>query len=454
MGLAALTYRLKPRRRSELGLLVVGGLTILFASLFPALAATNGLPDHEILFLFALIGIAAFVCFVNRKLVPDADPVIMPIALVLNGIGYVMIERLSPGTPSEAGPQFAWTIIGLLVYAAVLFIVRRSRDLERYRYLMLLVAFLLLLSPLTPKIGVDVQGERLWIHLPGITFQPVEVAKLLLVIFFASYFIEKRELLTIPTRRVGNRLLPDLRAFGPIAIAAVLSLLVILAEHDIGFSLLLFVAFLGLLWMATGRWTYLLIGLIAFVLATFLASHLLYQVDERITVWLDPWKDPQNTGFQTLQGEFAFARGGLYGSGIGLGIPWHIPVDTSDFIFAAIGEELGLFGAAAVLTAFLLLVGSGMRAALNARSEFSKLCAGGLTILLGFQAFFIMAGVTRVLPLTGVTLPFVSYGGSSLVANYALLAILMRISDEGNQPLPAPSWSSNEAAMVSGTGSS
>ncbi len=336
--------------------------------------------------------------------------------------------------PNEAGPQFAWTLIGIATYTAVLLIIRRSRDLERYRYLMLLTAFVLLVAPIFPVIGERNLPAKLWVHVGPISFQPVEIAKLLLVVFFASYFIDKRELLTIPTRRVGNHLLPDLRAFGPMAVAGAVALLVILAERDIGFSLLLFVVFLSLLWLATGRWTYLVIGAFAFVLATFLASHLLGQVDQRITVWLDPWSQyASGPGYQPVQGEFAFARGGLYGSGIGLGIPGVIPVNTSDFIFAAIGEELGLFGAAAVLTGFLLLVGSGMRAALRARSEFSRLCAAGLTVLLGFQAFFIMAGVTRLLPLTGVTLPFVSYGGSSLVANYALLAVLMRISDEGNQ---------------------
>jgi cell division protein FtsW (lipid II flippase) len=455
--LAAVGYRLKPRRRSELGLLIVGGIAILYATLLPSLAATGALPGDELRVVIGLVGIAFVVQVINRRLVPDANPVMMPVALVLNGLGYVMISRLTPNptTAAEAGQQFAWTVIGLVVYTAVLLAVRRSRDLERYRYLMLFFAFGLLVAPILPVIGLSVGGARLWVHLGSIQFQPVELAKILLVVFFASYFIEKRELLTIPTRRVGNHLLPDLRAFGPFAVAAVMSLFVILAEHDIGFALLLFVVFLSLLWLTTGRWTYLAIGIIAFIAATFVASHLLYQVDQRITVWLDPWTsyNTRGGGYQPVQGEFAFARGGLYGSGLGLGIPGVIPVNTSDFIFAALGEELGLFGTAAIVCAFLLFIGSGLHAALQARSEFSKLCAAGLTVLLGFQAFFIMAGVTRLLPLTGVTLPFVSYGGSSLVANYALLAVLMRISDEGNQDaLSAPSWSSTSADTVIGTG--
>jgi len=440
--LAALGYRTKPRRRSELGLLVVGGVAIIFASLLPALAKSNALPAHELLFLLGLIGVLVIVQAVNRRLVPDADPVMMPLALVMNGLGYVMISRIAP---HGAGPQFAWTVIGLGAYSAVLLVFRHSRDLERYRYLLLLAAFGLLVAPVVPVIGAPinrVSGAYLWVHAGSITFQPVEIAKLLLVIFFASYFIEKRELLTIPTRRVGNHMLPDLRAFGPIAVAAVMSLIVILGERDIGFALLLFIVFLSLLWLTTGRWTYLAIGIVAFIAATFVASHVLGQVDGRITTWLHAWSDPTNTGYQTVQGEVAFARGGLYGTGLGLGIsanPVVLPVNTSDFIFAVMGEELGLFGATAVIIGFLLLVGSGLRASLRARSEFSKLCAAGLTVLIGFQAFFIMAGVTRLLPLTGVTLPFVSAGGSSLVANYALLAILMRISNEGNQPVATPS---------------
>jgi peptidoglycan glycosyltransferase len=212
-----------------------------------------------------------------------------------------------------------------------------------------------------------------------------------------------------------------------------------------------------MLWLATGRWTVLVVGVLLFALGTFFASHLLTQVDERITAWLNPWGYEQGIGYQPIQGELAFGRGGLYGTGLGLGLGAQgatpaVPYPTSDFVFAIVGEELGLFGAAAVVVAYLLLVGSGMRTALRARSEFAKLVAAGLTATLGLQAFLIMAGVVRLLPLTGVTLPFVSYGGSSLVANYALLAILMRISNEGNQPDPLgiPAWSSTERIAVSG----
>lgn len=421
----------RARRRSELGLLAVGALVVVFADVLASLGVTGALPAHATRLILFVVVLAVVVNVANRLLVPESSPVLLPVVLVLNGLGYVMISRLDP---AEAGFQAAWTIVGVVGYLATLLVVRRSRDLERYRYLMLLTALVLLVLPFVPHIGEDYNGARLWVRLGPMSFQPVEIAKLLLVIFFASYFVEKRELLTMPTHRIGNHLLPDLRPFGPVALAGACSVLVILAEHDVGFSLLLFVLFLAMLWVATGRWAYLLVGALVFVAGTFLAAHLLSQVHERLSIWLDPWKDPSGAGYQPIQGELAFGQGGLVGTGLGLGTPGVIPLPTSDFIFAAIGEELGLLGTSAIVVAYLLLVGTGLRTALLARSEFAKLTAVGLTTVLGFQAFFIMAGVTRLLPLTGVTLPFVSYGGSSLVANYVLVALLARISHEGAAP--------------------
>ncbi len=385
----------------------------------------------------------------------------LPVILVLNGIGYVMIELLAP---NYSGNQVAWTIIGVVLYAVTLLVIRRSRDLERYRYLLGLLAFILLILPLMPKIsGVPTNeanpndaGVKLWIHFGNtVSFQPVEIAKLLLVIFFASYFVEKRELLTLPTRRLGNHLVPDLRSFGPIAFAWICSLVVIIFERDVGFSLLLFVVFVAMLWVTTGRWTYVLAGLGLFIVGTFVASHVLGQVDQRISVWLNPVTAGQ-AGYQSIAGQAAFGFGGVYGTGLGLGHAGTIPVAYSDMIFAAISEDLGLIGASAVIVGFLLIVGTGLRTALRARSEFAKLTAIGLTVVLGFQTFFIIAGVLRILPFTGITLPFVAYGGSSLIANYILVALLMRISDEGARPpeLQAgvfPARSRTSAAAMMGT---
>jgi cell division protein FtsW (lipid II flippase) len=438
----AVVPRVKQRRRSELGLLVVGLVVITFAFVLASLGAYNKLPPQAPEFIGACVVLAAVVHIANRFLAPQADPVVMPVVLMLNGIGFVMIYRLDdPGAPWHY--QAAWSALGVAAYVVTLLVVRRSRDLERYRYLLVLGALVLLVLPLAPYLKnapENSSGVNLWIHIGPITFQPVEIAKLMLVIFFASYFVEKREMLSLSTRRVGNRLLPDLRPLGPIALAWLASVLVILFEHDIGFSLLLFVMFIAMLWVATGRWTYVVVGLIAFVGGTFLAAHLPFAkslIDQRVSAWLDPWAHARTYGYQPIQGEIALARGGLYGSGLGLGNPTAIPIEYSDFILSAIGEELGLLGTTAIVVAFVLLIGAGIRTALRARSEFSQLAAVGFTAILGFQSFFIMAGVLRLLPLTGVTLPFVSYGGSSLAANYVLVALLMRISDEGTN-VPGP----------------
>jgi len=432
----------KPRRRSELGLMIVGCVVAIAAILLTSLATTNKLPSN------LLIPIAVIVCacivmqLINRYFVPFADPVIIPVTLVLNAIGWVMIKRLEPPAATN---QLIWTAVSFLVYLLTLFIVRRSRDLERYRYILGFLAFFLLLTPLIPHFGYSVNGARLWVRLGSkLQFQPVEIAKILLVVFFASFFAEKKEMLAIPTKRVGNFLLPDFRVLGPVALAAGVALLIILMEKDIGFSLIIFLVFLILLWAASGRWGYVIIGLALFGIVTFIAAHALGQVGGRFAVWLDPWKY-YNTpgyyaGYQPVQGELAFGRGGLFGSGLGLGLVHYIPnqgttplpVATSDFIFAVFGEELGLVGVAALMVGYILIIGAGIKAAMRTKSDFVKLLCLGLVLTFGLQTFFIMAGVTRLLPLTGVTLPLMSYGGSSLVANYALIALLMRISHETN----------------------
>ncbi len=422
------------RRRTELGLLVIQAIIVVFAYVLASLGKTARIPANVLPFLAVMLGLSLAAHLANRWLAPDADPVILPIAALLNGLGYVMIARLDY---QLAGLQATWTALGVAAYVITLFLVRRSRDLDRYRYLLALAGIGLLLMPLLPKIGQSINGARLWIRLGPLTFQPVELAKLALVIFFASYFVEKRELLSLPTVRVGNRLVTDPRPFGPVVVAWAFSLLVMTAERDIGFSLLLFVIFISLLWVTTGRFLYLFVGAVLFVAGAFVALHLFGHVHERITVWLDPWKYSQTSGYQVVQSQYALGSGGVVGTGLGLGRPYLIPVVASDFIFAAFGEELGLVGTTFLVVAYVSLVGVGMRIALRARSDFAKLLAAGFTALLGFQAFFIMAGVVRLLPLTGVTLPFVAYGGSSLVANYVLIALLMRISNESVSSEPA-----------------
>lgn len=424
-----------PRRRTELGLLLLAALVIVFAYVLASLGQQARIPAHLGPFLGVILGLGLAAHIANRRLAPDANPVVLPIAVLLNGIGYVFVARLNH---SQAQFQAEWSVVGVFAYVVTLLMVRRTRDLDRYRYLLLLVGLGLLLLPLVPHLGESVGGERLWIRLGPLSFQPVELGKLALVVFFASYFTEKRELLALPTMRVGNRLLPDPRTLGPILLAWGFSLLIMTAERDVGFSLLVFVVFVMMLWLATGRVAYLLLGAVLFVLGAYVGAHLFTQVGERVSVWLDPWTQANTNGYQLVQGEYALGSGGLTGVGLGLGHPTLIPVVTSDFIFAAIGEELGLLGTTAVVVAFVVLVGAGLRVAMAARSEFTKLLAAGFTLTIGLQAFFIMAGIVRIVPLTGVTLPFVAYGGSSLLANYILVALLVRASNETRDPLLLP----------------
>ena len=424
----------KARRRTELGLLVLASLIIVGAYTLMVLGNTSRLPSDSIPLLVSLFLVAAVAHVANRVLAPNAHAVILPIVFLLNGIGYMMIVRIDLGTGKHYAPlQAVWTAVGVAAYVITLFVVRHSRDLDRYRYLLLVGGVVLLLVPLVPHLGANINGARLWIHIGSLEFQPVELAKIVLCIFFASYFAEKRELLTIPTARFGNRLVIDPRPLVPIALAWVFAIGVMSLEHDIGFSALLFTLFIAMLWVTTGRTGYLVLGVVLFAIGAYISTRYFAQTHIRIETWLDPWKviPPRDPGDQLRQAWYSMGSGGIGGTGLGLGSPWLIPNVRTDFIFAGIGEEMGLLGSTMVVVAFLLIIGAGLRIAQAAKSEFSKLAATGLTIIIGFQAFFIIGGVVRLLPLTGITLPFVSYGGSALIANYILIALLMRISDEG-----------------------
>ncbi len=423
------------RRRTELGLIILTEISVVFAYALAGLGLHGRLPANLPFFAAGSAALAIVGHVANRYLAADADPVMLPVVLLLNGLGYVFVVRLDPALGSH---QALWSALGIGLYVLTLFVVRRSGDLARYRYIVAVLGIGLLVMPLMPLIGQDINGARLWIRLGPMSFQPVEVAKLALAIFFASYLVEKRELLAMPTVRRGNHLLPDLRPFGPLLVAWGLAMLIMAAERDVGFSLLIFMLFVSMLWVATGRAVYLAVGAVLFAVGAVVAAHFLPQVQERISVWLDPWKYANTTGYQIVQAQYAVGSGSVAGTGLGLGHPNSIPIVTSDFIFAAIAEELGLAGATTVMVAFLVLVGSGLRAAAMARSDYGKLLGTGLAAIMGFESFFIMAGVTRVLPLSGLALPFVAYGGSSLLANYVLVAILMRISTERTlRPEPA-----------------
>ena len=420
----------KPKRRTELGLLVFAAAITVALYVIAELGTKGKVPAHLAPILAIILGMVLVAHLANRWLVPNANAVVLPLVALLNGIGYVIIVRF---TPPAAKAQATWAAVGIIGYIAVLLAVRHTRDMDRYRYLLLAAAIALLISPLVPHLGRPITTTRLWVGLGPITFQPIEFAKLLLVVFFASYFAERKELLSIPTARVGNRLFLDPRPLVPILLFWALSMGIIALEDDIGFAMLVFTVFVVLLWVTTGRWAYIAFSMVLFAVGAFAASRLFSQVHVRIDLWLHAAPNTQ-LGY----GFFDFAHGGIGGSGLGTdplagAFSWmHI---TTDMVFAAVGDQLGFIGAAAVVIAFVLLIGAGLRIAQAARSDFSRLVAAGLTAVLGFQAFFIMAGVTRLLPFTGITLPFVAYGGSSLVANYVLVALLMRVSEEGSSTL-------------------
>jgi peptidoglycan glycosyltransferase len=413
------------RRNTELGLVVLSAVITAGLYTLASLGRTASIPANIVPFLVVVLGLLGASHVAMRRLAPSADGVLLPIAGLLNGIGYVMIARLDD---KLAGLQATWTLIGVSAFIATLFVLRRVRDLERYRYTFMLGGVALLLLPLAPGVGRTINGARIWVGFGPINFQPGEFAKIALAIFFAAYLVEKRELLGVAARRFGPLALPEVRHFGPVLLAWAASLLVMVAEKDLGSSLLFFALFITLLWVATERASYLAVGLVLFSAGSYGAWTAFSHVQDRVDIWVHPFADASGKGYQVVQATFALAWGGVAGTGLGLGNPGRIPAAKTDFIFAAIGEELGLLGTAAIVIAFLLMVGAGLRIAIRADTPFETLLATGLTTILGVQAFIIMGGVIRLVPLTGITLPFVSYGGSSLVANYVLLALLLRIS--------------------------
>ena len=420
------------RRRTELGLVVVAALITAGAYALAGLGRDAEIPANLGPFLGIVLGLFGAAHVALRRLARDADGILLPLAALLNGIGYVFIVRLDEAQADGgrlAGLQATWTAVGIAAFVGTLLVVRRTRDLERYRYTFAAIGLVLLVLPLAPVIGQTINGSRIWVSFGPVNFQPGEVAKIVLALFFAGYLVERRELLALSSWRLGPLHLPDPKYLGPVAAAWGVSLVVMTFERDLGSSLLFFVLFIVMLWVATGRTTYLTVGTTLFLGGATLAYTQFSHVQDRVRIWIDPWSDAKGAGFQIVEASFALADGGIAGTGIALGTPTRIPEVETDFIFAAIGEELGLLGATAILCCYVLMVGAGLRIALRATSAFDTLLATGLTTLLGVQAFIIIGGITRTLPLTGVTLPFVSYGGSSLVMNYVLLALLLRISD-------------------------
>jgi cell division protein FtsW (lipid II flippase) len=410
----------------------------------------SGLPLYVL--VYAVLTLAAHAAV--RRFAPYADPLLLPLAALLNGLGIVMIYRLqesgrngNPGgqvselTSSSTMLQVLWSGVGIVALVVVLMVIREARILQRYTYTLgALGLFLLAIPALLPSSISAVNGAKVWIRLGGLSIQPGEFARLALAVFFAGYLISKRDALALAGRRVAGIDLPRGRDLGPVLIAWAASMLILVFETDIGQSALFFGMFVAMIYLATQRTSWLLIGFGLFLAGTFLMATLFGHVMERFTIWLHPFSgtNPTDAAYQLVQGLEGMAFGGIFGTGLGQGHPYYTPLVQSDFIFTAFGEELGLVGGMALLLIFGLLVQRGLRAALQVKDPFSKLLAAGLSFVLALQVFVIVGGVTGLIPLTGVTTPFLSQGGSSLVASWALVALLIRISDAARKPAPQP----------------
>ncbi|MFM8531494.1 MAG: FtsW/RodA/SpoVE family cell cycle protein [Ilumatobacteraceae bacterium] len=420
------------RRRSEIQLVVASGLITAGAYVLAALGKNSTLPPRILPFLGVLLAVLVVAHLAVRFLARGADATLLPLATLLNGLGYVMIARLSDRL---AGLQTTWTFVGVGAFVATLLVVQRVNDLARYKWSFLAIGLGLLVLPMVPGLGFASGGARIWVSVGPINFQPGEFAKLALALFVAAYLAERGELIATSRRRYGPVELPEARDIVPLLAAWGASVVIMVGQRDLGSSLLFFTLFVVMIWIATQRVGFLIGGFGLFAAACVTAYHLFDHVQTRVQIWLDPWSRYEGKGYQIAQAMFALGSGGTTGTGLGLGDPTRIPEPKNDFIFAAVGEELGLLGATAILIAFVLLIGGGLRTALRTRREFEKLLATGLATIVGVQAFIIVGGVVRVVPLTGITLPFVSYGGSSLVANWMLLALLVRISDSSARRL-------------------
>lgn len=376
------------------------------------------------------LGLFAIAHIGGRVLVPKADPYLLPVTALLSTLGILMLYRLNEDLALQ---QAMWLVVGLAAFLLVLVFVRDLRVLRDYRFIIGIAGLVLLIA--TALVGREINGARLWLVLGPVRFQPAEFAKILLLVFFAGYLVDIREALTVSTRRILGVPVPPFRYLAPLLTIWALSMILMIFMKDLGTSLLFFGALLALLYVATGRFFYVLVGLVLFLAGAGLLYLLFPHVQARVDIWLDPWKDVAGSGYQIVQSMFALAAGGLFGRGLGQGyliLPsgkTAIPYLETDFIFSAYGEELGLVGAVGIILLYLIFAYRGFRIAIQARSDFSRLLATGLTSIFAFQAFLIMGGVTKLIPLTGITLPFISYGGSSIVANFVLLALLLRTSD-------------------------
>jgi cell division protein FtsW (lipid II flippase) len=374
-----------------------------------------------------------------RRRASEADPLILPIAVVLNGLGIAMIYRLDLATIASGGAelfafrQVMWTALAMAIAAMVILFIPSQLFLRRYVYVSMAVGIALLLLPLVPFIGTTINGATLWISVFGITFQPGEIAKIALIIFFAGYLVNRKDSLAVVGRKILGVRIPRGRELGPILVIWLASIGVLVLQRDLGTSILYFGLFLVMIYVATGRAFYAGIGVAMLVTGGLVASRVLDYVTRRFDAWLNPFDqnnyDAVGGSYQIVQGIFGMANGGLFGTGLGGGVPQLVPLAESDFIVASLAEELGLIGFFAILALYFLLVARGLKVGFRHSDEFAKLMAVGFAFVIALQVFVVIGGVTRILPLTGLTTPLLAAGGSSLLANWIIIAMLLRLSD-------------------------
>lgn len=429
-----------PARRRNLELvLLIGALALAGGAMVLVELGALGRLGGLLLGLEAGLAVLVLAGHVSLRVVaPEADPFVLPIAVLLNGLGIAEISRIDiakgfNGWEAAGVRQIAWTALAIVVAFAVLLVIRNHRVLQRYRYIAMFVAIVLLLLPALPGIGRTISGARVWIGIGPFSFQPGELAKIALAIFFAGYLVTARDSLSLVGRTFLGMRFPRVRDLGPILVIWVLAMAVIVFQRDLGTALLYFGLFLVMIYVATGRLSWVVLGLLLFAGGAFVASRSLSYVTGRFDGWLDAFNPvlyaKAGGSYQLVQGLFGLADGGLVGTGLGQGSPDIVPLAESDYIIASLGEELGLIGLFAILALYLLFVSRGFRIGFTGQDDFGRLLGVGLSFVVALQVFIVVGGVTRVIPLTGLTTPFLAAGGSSLMANWIIVALLLRLSD-------------------------
>ncbi len=462
MAVQTAQVRVRTRRGVELAMLLFAVLITVAAEAVVEATRFGHVGIHAASYGAVPLIAGLIAHLVVRRVAPYADPLLLPCVVLLNGLGLVMIHRIDLGiqqqakegigtyTGAAAPTQVVWTAFGLALFVAILLIVRDHRVLQRYAYTLALIGLILLILPaVLPARFSEINGARIWIRLAGFSLQPAEFAKILLTIFAAAYLVMKRDVLSLAGRRILGIDFPRGRDLGPLLVAWLFCIGVLIRGHDLGTSLMFYGIFIVLLYVATERVSWVIVGLLLFAGGAYVAYKIFSTVQERVTVWLHVFQHSEGIGYQVSQALFGLGTGGIFGTGLGAGHPELVPLPATDFIISSFGEELGLFGLVALLVIYALVISRGFAAGLGVRDAFGKLLATGLAFSVGLQLFVVGAGVSRLLPETGLTTPFLSYGGSSLLANYALVALLLRVSDAARRPnAPRPAAPSTRAAAT------